>query len=298
MPTAPYMVFNGQIVQSADARVHIDTPFCKYGVAVFEGLCGYRADDGTVNLFRLDDHLDRLVRSATLMRIPNVPNHSAMAESIRSLLSANGHRNDVHIRVLLWLDGAGDLGSAEGSGWSVATADRPLPKPGLRVAISSWLRADDRTAPPRIKAVSNYGAGRLALMQARQDGYDTALLLDRQGHISEAPTSCAFFRIGGRMVTPRTTDSILESVTRDTLLHLLATDGEAAEIRSVDRTEAYLAEEALLCGSAVEIQPIFNIDGFVIGSGAVGTRTQGLMARYADLVRGRLSAPPGWLTTV
>lgn len=298
MPAAPYMSLNGRIVPRQEARVHVDTPFCKYGVAVFEGICGYRAPDGAMMLFRLEDHLVRLDRSAALMHLPNIPDHGSIFEAIRDLLAANAHSGDAHVRILVWLDGEGDLGSAEISGWSVATSDRPVAKPAVKVSVSSWIRADDRAAPPRIKAVSNYGASRLALMQARRDGYDTTLLLDRHGHVSEAPTACVFFCIGDRMVTPRATDSILEGVTRDTILHLLATQGSPAEIRSIDRSEAYLAQEAFLCGSAAEIQPIAEIDGFRLGAASPGPLSRELMARYSDLVRGKLDAPAGWLIAV
>jgi branched-chain amino acid aminotransferase len=296
MSCGEYIAFNGAIVARSEARVHVDTPFCKYGVAVFEGICGYHNASGTLNLFREKDHLDRLADSARLMRIPDVPDHQTVEKAMRELLSVNAHAGDVHLRILVWLDGSGDLGSAEAMGWSVVTIDRPQPKAGLKVSISSWVRADDRSAPPRIKAVSNYGAGRLALMQARHDGYDTTLLLDRQGHISEAPTACVFFRIAGCFVTPPVTDSILEGVTRDTILHMLEARGEKVHIRSIDRTEAYLAQEAFLCGSAMEIAPILSIDGFQIGSGLQGPRTGELMRQYSALVRGEVGSSAGWLS--
>ena len=152
--------------------------------------------------------------------------------------------------------------------------------------------------PPRVKSVANYSNGRLSWTQAKLDGYDTALLLTRDGQVSESPVSCLFIMRNGRISTPRVTDSILESITRACVIELLREMGLTTEERGIDRTELYVAEEAFLCGSGQEIAAIASIDRHKVGDGTVGAVTKALSDRYFDVVRGKVASYRRWCDAV
>jgi branched-chain amino acid aminotransferase len=153
--------------------------------------------------------------------------------------------------------------------------------------------------PPRVKCAANYENGRLALIQAIEDGYDGALMLDAQGQVTEEPRACFFIVRDGRPVTPQITSDILESVTRDTLITLFR-DVHSLDVqeRDVDRTEVYIAEESFLCGSGFEVMPVTQIDRFTIGDGTPGPVTTAIRETYMATVRGENELHPEWRTPV
>ena len=153
--------------------------------------------------------------------------------------------------------------------------------------------------PCRVKANANYNNSRFASIQAKFDGYDTALLLNVRGQVSEGPGMCFFMMRDGVPVTPTVTSNILESITRATLIDLLRDQfGLSCVEREIDRSELYYAEEAFFCGTAWEITPITQIDGMPVGDGTVGPVTKKLQRAYFDLVMGVAPDPHGWLTTL
>jgi branched-chain amino acid aminotransferase len=153
--------------------------------------------------------------------------------------------------------------------------------------------------PSRAKAVGNYNNSRLASIQAKVDGYDTALLLNRAGKIAEGPSMCFFMIRDGKPVTPSITSDILESITRDTVISLLRDElGLETEQRDIDRSELFMAEEAFFCGTGWEVTPVIDIDGAPIGEGCVGSVVKRLQQAYLDLVTGVTDDPRGWLTEV
>ncbi len=303
MAQPKYLSFNGGIVPYADAKVHVLTPGLKYGAGVFEGIRGYwNAARNEMYLFRLKEHLDRLQYSMRVMRYEHHITNAMVAEQINAVIRANELREDVHIRPLVWVDGDGEMASAGPVGWMVAALARP-PNPdvqnGVNVGVSSWRRIADTSTPARVKATSNYANGRLAGMQGKLDGYDNVLLLTQAGHVAESPGSCFFMVRDGRAITPGVTSSILESVTRATLIELLADmTPTGAEERDIDRTEVYAADEAFFCGSGYEIQPILSLDRHKIGAGMPGPLTRRLQDRYFSLVRGETNDHADWLTPV
>ena len=153
--------------------------------------------------------------------------------------------------------------------------------------------------PPRVKCAANYQNGRLALLQARADGYDCAILLNSSGKVAEEPRSCIFVRRGGHVVTAKVTNDILESITRATLITLLR-EKFAVEVveRDIDRTELYLAEEAFLCGSGLEVVPVLSVDRHLIGQGTPGEITMSLRDSYLQVVEGRMQEYYHWLSPV
>jgi branched-chain amino acid aminotransferase len=171
-------------------------------------------------------------------------------------------------------------------------------KDGLHVQVSSWTRISDASMPPRIKAAPNYHNSRLALLQARADGYDNALLLSNDGKVTEGPGYCIFLVRGGKLITPPVTSGILESVTRDSLMQMAPGLGLEVVEREIDRTELYVADELFFCGSAAEVTPILSVDRITIGDGAAGPRTQAMREAYMAAVHGEVSERSGWLTPV
>jgi branched-chain amino acid aminotransferase len=170
---------------------------------------------------------------------------------------------------------------------------------GLHCGVSSWRRIGDEDMPPRIKAAANYHNSRLAGLEAKQNGYDDAILLDRNGKVTEGPGYTLFLVRDGVVITPSVTSGILEGVTRDTLLALIPEVLSCKVIeREIDRTELYVADEAFFCGSGAEITPIFSIDRRTVGSGTPGPLTKEIRGAYFALVRGKRETHREWLLPV
>ncbi|MGG5822006.1 branched-chain-amino-acid transaminase [Falsiroseomonas sp. HW251] len=295
------MSLNGRLVAFDDARIHMLTPAFKYGACAFEGLRGYRdAARDEMHVFRLAEHLERLHFSMHVMRFDDHPGDAEMIGALRELVQGNDIRGDCHIRLMVWVDGDGEQTATGPIGWGIAAIPReadPRVREGIHVAVSSWTRIADNAMPPRIKVTANYNNGRLSGLQAKADGYGGVILLTASGHVSETPGACVFLVREGRLLTPAHADDILESITRATVLDLARQElGIEAEERSIARTELYAAQEAFLCGSGNEIQPILSVDRLKLGDGTVGPVTRRVQQAYFDAVRGGLPGRRSWLT--
>jgi branched-chain amino acid aminotransferase len=303
MSTPKYLSFNGEIVPYADAKVHVLTPGLKYGAGVFEGIRAYWSDRRQeLFVFRLKEHLDRLQFSMKVMRFQHHLTNEIVEQALLDVVRANEQREDLHIRPLVWVDGDGEMSSPGPIGWTVASLTRPpnpAVKTGIHCGVTSWRRIADTSTPARVKATSNYSNGRLAGMQGKLDGYDNVLFLTQAGHVAESPGSCFMMVREGKLITPTVTSSILESITRATVMTLgQGITGREVIERDIDRTELYLADEAFFCGSGQEIQPILSMDRHEIGTGKPGPITQALQEQYFALVRGESNTHADWLTPV
>jgi branched-chain amino acid aminotransferase len=289
-------------VPYADARIHVQSTAVKYGGSVFEGLRAYwNPAHEELYLFRLKEHIDRLFGSLRLMRMEHALTREELTRSILDVLRKNEVREDVHIRQTAFLDGDGDLAATGPVGLAVdARPHKATDKPGITVCVSSWTRLADGAMPPRIKCSANYQNGRLATLEARANGYDSALLLNTRGKLAEAPGACCFVVRAGVPLTPPVTADILESVTRATLLELFRTElGQAPVERDIDRTELYVADEVFLCGSGWELTPVLSVDRLPLGDGVEpGPVTRAIQACYFGVVRGEKPAYRHWLTPV
>ncbi len=303
MEKTKLIYMNGEFVPFAEAKVHVLAPVMKYGALVFEGICAYwSAAKQQSYVFRNREHLARLRESMRIMRYEANFALEDLDEIVRRTVEINDLRCDAHIRLAAWIDGHGEMDSAGPVSLACVALSRPARtlEGRLRTAtVSNWRRIDDRSMPPRVKTAANYSNSRLALMQARADGYDEALLLGVDGKVSEGTAACFFMVRNGIVITPPVTSGILESVTRATLLDLLRDDlGLPVQERVIDRTEVYVAEEAFLCGSAYEITPLKSVDRIAVGDGAIGPVTRRLWDAYQAHVRGETGANLGWLTPV
>jgi branched-chain amino acid aminotransferase len=297
-----YLYLNGKLLPYDEARIHVQSGAVKYGASVFEGLRAYwNPAQGELYLFRLQEHIDRLFGSLRLMRMEHSYSREELASSILEVLRKNEVREDVHIRQTAYVEADGALDATGPVGLAVdARAHRVTEKPGIAVGVSSWTRISDGAMPPRIKCSANYQNGRLAMLEAKANGYEGALLLNSRGKLAEAPGACCFVVRGGVAITPPVTADILESVTRATLLELLPKElGLTTVEREIDRTELYVSEEVFLCGSGWEITPIVSIDRLPLGDGIQpGPVTRRIKECYFAVVRGEKPAYRSWLTPV
>jgi branched-chain amino acid aminotransferase len=296
-----FVWMDGALVPFNEAKLHVSSPAVRYGFNVFEGLRGYwNEEEKELYCFHLKAHYQRLFESAKIMRFRVTYTIDECQKFLIGLLRANQFQEDVHIRHMLYLGGFGALHEVEPVGMHITALPRGRSydqKKGIRCTISSWRRISDNSIPARVKAGSNYQNGRLASLQAKEDGYDLPIFLTDNGKVSEGPGACFFMVRKGVAITPPVTADILESITRKMLIELIEKELDIpVEEREVDRTETYLADEAFFCGTAAEITPIVSIDKLSIGDGEIGPITQKAMTLFYNIVRGMDPKYKEWVT--
>ena len=295
--------FDGKMVPWRDASIHVLTHTLHYGLGVFEGVRAYQTDHGTA-LFRLQDHTERLFRSAHIlgMRIPFdadilndaqtavVRDNGLASAYIRPLAfygsEGMGIRADMlqtHVAIATWE-------------WGTYLGDEGL-KNGIRVRTSSFTRHHVNITMCRAKACGNYINSILALQEALSAGADEALMLDAEGYVMEGTGENIFIVRDNVVYTPDLT-SALEGITRDTVIQLIGELGLELQEKRITRDEVYVADEAFFTGTAAEVTPIRELDGRAIGNGSRGPVTERIQSLYFDCVQGRSERHGAWLTTV
>ena len=291
---------NGRLVAQDQAVLPVNSAAVFYGTNVFEGLRAYwNADDGEVYCFRLQEHFVRFRESMKMMRFAVPYSDVDLYEAVREVLKGNEVREDIHMHLVAYVTGAGMDATAPTGLYINPRRRGRIADGGLACCVSSWLRTSDNAIPIRLKCGANYQNGRLAVLQAKADGYDAPILLNQQGHVAEG-TGATFFMVRkGKLVTPPVSSDILESITRTTLIEEIGPElGLDVVEREIDRTELCVADEAFFCGSGYEITPIVSIDRFPLGDGAVGSTTRRLLTAYMNVVRGIDTRRPEWRTPV
>lgn len=296
--------YKGKIVNVNDAMINVLAPTSQFGLNVFEGIpCYWNDDEKQLYAFRLEAHYDRLLRSAMLIQINCPYTKSDMKNALVEVVKANEYDENLSVRQTLFVDGFGSWGSAEPVDMFVA----PIPKgrtsaeynkKGLNCCITSWRRISDTTLSPRIKCGANYINSRMGQREALRNGYDTCIFLNDAGKVAEGPGSCFFMVKNGTVITPKLTDSVLESITRDTIIQLAKMKGYPFVERSIDRTELYTCDEAFLCGSAMEVTPVLSVDRYEINNGEAGKITTDLHKAYLDAARGLIPELKQWVTPI
>lgn len=297
--------FDGELVPWDEARVHVLTHTLHYGYGVFEGVRCYRTEDGRSAVFRLREHVDRLFQSAHILglRIPfdRAQIESACLETVR----ING-LEECYIRPLVFV-GDGEMGVPHALvnpvrvtivvwPWGAYLGDEGL-KNGIRVMTSSYARFHVNSLMTKAKAVGHYVNSVLAACEARAAGYDEALMLDTDGYVSEASGENIFIVRRGTVKTPPLT-SVLEGITRASVIELLREGGVPLVEERFTRDEIYIAEEVFMTGTAAEVTPVRELDRRSIGEGRPGPITKGVQARFFDILRGRGAGHEDWLTIV
>ena len=295
----------GEILDVNDAMVNVLSPTSQFGLNVFEGIpCYWNDDEKQLYAFRLDDHYDRLIRSAKLIQFDLRYTKDDFKKALIDTVKANEYDENLSVRQTLFVDGFGSWGSEGPVEMFVAPIPRgrtsaEYNKKGLNCCFTSWRRISDENLSPRIKCGANYINSRVGQREALRNGYDTCIFLNEVGKVAEGPGSCFFMVKGDTLITPRLTDSVLESITRDTIIKVANKElGLKFEERTIDRTEVYLADEAFLCGSAMEVTPIYTVDRYAIGTGEQGEVTKKIHLKYLECVQGRLADRNDWLTAI
>lgn len=296
--------FKGEIINVNDAKINVLSPTSQFALNVFEGIpCYWNDEEKQLYAFRLDDHYDRLIRSAKLIQIDNPYSKDELKKAFVDVIKANEYDENLSVRQTLFVDGFGSWGSADPVEMFVAPIPRgrtsaEYNKKGLNVCVTSWRRISDETLSPRIKCGANYINSRVGQREALRNGYDTCIFLNEAGKVSEGPGSCFFIVRNGELVTPKLTDSVLESITRDTVIKIAESKGYKVVERTIDRTELYTCDEAFLCGSAMEMTPVLSVDKYTIGTGDTGVITKELHMAYLDVVRGKVEQFKDWVTPI
>lgn len=295
----------GEILDVNDAKVNVLSPTSQFGLNVFEGIpCYWNDDEKQLYAFRLNDHYDRLIRSAKLIQLDLKYTKEDFKKALVDAVKANEYDENLSVRQTLFVDGFGSWGSEGPVEMFVAPIPRgrtsaEYNKKGLNCCITSWRRISDENLSPRIKCGANYINSRVGQREALRNGYDTCIFLNEVGKVAEGPGSCFFMVKGNTLITPRLTDSVLESITRDTIIKLATKElGLNFEERTIDRTEVYMADEAFLCGSAMEVTPIYTVDRYAIGTGEQGPKTKAIHLKYLEAAQGKLAKYQNWLTPI
>jgi len=299
-----YIWFKGKIMNVNDAKVNVLTPTSQFGLNVFEGIpCYWNEDQKQLFAFRLNDHYNRLLRSARLIEIDTTYSKEDMKTSLVEVIKANKYTENLSVRQTLFVDGFGSWHSSEPVEMFVA----PIPKgetnseynkKGLHCCVTSWRRISDSNLSPRIKCGANYINSRVGQREAIRNGYDTCIFLNEFGKVAEAPGSCLFMIKNGVLVTPVLTDSVLESITRDSIIKIAKSMGLTIEERTIDRTELYTCEEAFLCGSSMGITPVLSIDRHILNNGVEGKITFDLKVNYLAAAHGMIDEFRDWVTPI
>jgi len=303
-PNAKYLWFDGEFLPWDAGQVHLKTHSLHYGLGVFEGIRAYEQTNGGTAVFRLDDHLRRLEGSAHILEL-NLPyDRQTLKEVTLELIRRNEHPA-CYIRPIAML-GAGSMGVYPKDNpvqvavmtwpWGAYLGEEALNK-GIRCKVSSFTRNFPNSSLLKAKATGNYINSILAKREAVRLGYEEAIMLDGQGNVAEGTGENLFIVRDGKVITPPLT-SVLQGITRDTIMKLAVAEGYEVYDRNFTRDELYLAEEAFLTGTAAEVTPIREVDDRLIGAGRPGPITLRMQKRYFQVIRGEREEWNHWLEPV
>ncbi|MCU7892372.1 MAG: branched-chain amino acid transaminase [Candidatus Thiodiazotropha sp. (ex Ustalcina ferruginea)] len=294
---------DGEMVPWREAKTHVLTHTLHYGMGVFEGVRAYHAEKGTA-IFRLQEHTDRLSRSAHILNMPMPYDRDTLNKAQMAAVREN-HLDSAYIRPMCFYGSEGMGLRADNLKvhcmvaaweWGAYLGAENMEK-GIRIRVSSFTRHHVNSTMCRAKANGNYMNSMMALQEALHDGYDEALLLDAAGFVMEGSGENIFIVRDGVIFTPDLT-SALDGITRKSVIELAEEQGYKVVEKRITRDEVYIADEAFFTGTAAEVTPIREVDNRPIGNGGRGPITEKLQKSYFDLVHGRLASHPEWLAYV
>src|SRR6476660_5926791 len=300
-----WVFHEGEFARYHDVRLGLMTHALHYGTGVFEGIRAYWNDQKN-QLFLLEAaaHYERLKRSANALRMTLPYSTEELVNFTLELLRRNGFKSDVYVRPLLYT-------SSEEIGVRLHNLERSffiyaIPfgnyveiDDGIRCMVSTWRRVPDQSLPARAKVTGSYAQSALAKSEANENGYDEAIVLTVDGHVSEGSAENLFMFRDGAFITPPVTDDILEGITRTLIIGLIKEElGLPVIERSIDRTELYTCDELLLCGTGAQVAPVIEVDRRKVGNGKVGEFTQELQNIYFGAVRGETAKYKDWTIPV
>lgn len=294
---------DGELVPWREATIHVLTHSLHYGVGIFEGVRAYNTERGTA-IFRLEDHTDRLFRSALIMGMEMPYDRTTLNDAQKTVVRENGLQS-AYIRPFCFY-GAEGMGLHAGNlkvhavvaswEWGAYLGEDGL-KQGIRVKTSSYARHHVNSTMCKGKVTGHYYNSILALQEAESCGYDEGLLLDTEGYVAEGSGENIFIVRDSKVMTPDLT-SALEGITRDTIVSFIKELGLEFIEKRITRDEVYISDEVFFTGTAAEVTPVREVDGRMIGSGHRGPVTEQLQSMYFDQVQGRREQHPEWLTLI
>ncbi len=307
MSQTKYAFLEGRIVPIEEARVSIMTQAFNYGTGCFAGIRAYwNQEHEQLYVLKMHEHYERFLHSWLILRISLPYNVDALCNVTLELLRKEGFREDTYIRPLAYKAGTGIGVRLHELEDQLAMFATPFGKyiesesdEGVKVGFSSWQRISDNAIPARAKITGAYVNSALIKTEAAMRGFDEAIALTGDGHVSEGSAQNVFIVRDGVLVTPPVSEDILEGITRAAVIELAAEElGLRTEQRHIDRTELYVAEEAFFCGTAVEIVAITEIDHRPVGAGNMGPIVKHLRKVYSEIVRGSKTEYANWINPV
>ncbi|MEO6797237.1 MAG: branched-chain amino acid transaminase [Candidatus Dormibacter sp.] len=300
-----WVYLDGEVKRYEDARLGLMTHALHYGTGVFEGIRGYWSPEHEqLFILKLREHYARMQRSVKVLKLKIPISLDELCQVSIELVRQNNFRQDIYIRPFAFKSSEEIGVRLHNLKNSFAIYVTPYGnyvdiERGIRCMVSSWRRIDDNAAPPRAKITGIYVNSALAKTEAMENGYDEAIMLTHDGHVCEGSAENIFVIRDGKVITPPTSDNILEGLTRLGMIELFRQelDMEVVE-QSIDRSELYIADEIFLCGTGAQISPVIEVDHRVIGEGAVGPVVGRIQKLYFDIVRGRNTKYRHWLTPV
>lgn len=304
--TSSTAFFRHNFMPFNEATLSIASSPVLYGLSIYT-VFNALWDDNTKSLyvFRLEDHYKRLVNSARIMDFNGFIDewtYEDFEKTMLELLRQNKVKEDVLVRATVFIDellpGTRIHGLANSLSAYVYPMGEILSREGINVCVSSWQRMPDNAIPARAKVNGSYINASLMKNEALQNGYDDAIALDEHGHVSEGTVANLFLVRDGRLITPDTSTDMLEGITRDSILKMADSLGIRFTEKAVDRSELYIADELLMCGSSARITPILSVDKRMVGTGRPGPVTTKLIKLYDDVQRGRNARFKEWRQVV
>ncbi|MBI2724379.1 MAG: branched-chain amino acid transaminase [Chloroflexi bacterium] len=301
----PYCYLQKRMVPLEEARVGVMTHAFLYGTAVFEGLRGNWSEErGETLIFRPEDHFRRLKQSAHIMHIGLPQSAEELSDICAEVVGRTGFREDTYIRPIAYksgevigpkLDGVED----DFMVFAIPFGNYLDLEAGIRCQTSTWRRVPDTSIPARAKVNGLYVNSALAKTEAVENGYDEAIMLNDDGHVSEGSGENLVMVRHGRLITPARSDNVLEGITLDSIFTLAKQElGLEVIERTIDRTELYIADEVFLTGTAAHLSPVTEVDRRTVGSGTIGPVTRQLQTLFFDAIRGRAARYADWVRAV
>jgi branched-chain amino acid aminotransferase len=297
-----FVWFDRRLIPLDQSKVPVTIHAIHYGTSIFEGIRAYW-NSKNLHIFRLDDHIKRFRNSGKFYSISLRFSNDTIRKGIFDLCKKNKMKRDCYIRPFYFVGEYGiNLHVTEKAPTHLAIFMFPFgdlfKKSGITGGVSSWRKFSNSTTPTQAKMGGNYLNSIIATQESKRNGYDEAILLDKNGNVSEAPGENIFLVKGNELLTPPLTSSALKGITRDTVFHLANDLGYKVTIRKILRDELYIADEIFLSGTAAEITPIISVNRNKIGTGTVGDITRKIMDAYSDVVMGRNEKYFSWLSAV
>jgi branched-chain amino acid aminotransferase len=301
MDLPKHVFFEGSIVPFEQAKISVATHAFNYGTAVFGGIRGYWNEEAKkLYIFRPYDHYHRLLNSGRMMNMEVPYDEESLIQLTLELVRKEGWQTNIYIRPVIY---KADLGIGvrlhdlkdDLTIYSLPFKQYIKNDTNAHVTISSWRRIDDNTIPARGKVSGAYANSALIKTDAARAGFDEALVLDQNGHVSEGSAMNIFMVRDGVVITPPVTDNILEGITRKTAIELVNKElGLPVLERSIDRTELFICDELFMTGSAAEIVAVTQVDYRHVGTGAMGPVTEKLREWFDNVVRGKITKYHHW----